>query len=232
MHLALNEQHFDVTDTLTRRKEGYHHKLDRAVTGFSDEHTSSIHDLVLAKEEGLKDLLIEDWYIKRCLIDHFFSENVDFVSFRSGRFGEEGDFILEPYEYETKLEQTLPSSVEAISEVVPEKTSFSQTLPDPGTSVSEWDTISTKVAQNTPPANSIPAKFRSEIPTSSTTSSVLIDEEASSAVNEEARDIEQALVQRAACDESDRDEETAGQRVHRGPPPAEEVLLTFGGSDE
>ena len=102
LDLALNKQHFDVTDTLTRRKEGYHLKLDRAVTEKpSEDATASIHDLVLAKEEGLKQYLVEDWYLKRCFIDHFLTGDVDFDRFQSTRFGEEGDFILEPYAFET-----------------------------------------------------------------------------------------------------------------------------------
>lgn len=104
--LSLNEQSFNLTDTLTRRREGYHIKLDQAIT--TEQHqasdnksdaTASIHDLVLAKEEGLQEHLIEDWYLKRCFIDHFFTADVDLEKFRSGRWGEEGDFVLEPYDY-------------------------------------------------------------------------------------------------------------------------------------
>ncbi len=102
LDLALGKVHFDVTDTLTRRKEGYHLKLNRAVTGQPpSDATTSIHDLVLAKEDGLKQYLVEDWYLKRCFIDHFLTPDVDFDRFRSGRFGEEGDFILEPYAFAT-----------------------------------------------------------------------------------------------------------------------------------
>ncbi len=100
VHLALNKHNFDVTDTLTRRKEGYHLKLDRAIRPGASTKTTSIHDLVLAKEEGLKDFLVEDWYLKRCFVDHFFTGDVDFERFRSGKYGEEGDFILELFTYE------------------------------------------------------------------------------------------------------------------------------------
>lgn len=97
LDLALNRHHFSPTDTLTRRKEAYHLKLDQAVTNRSESDTASIHDLILAKEEGLKDYLVEDWYLRRCFIDHFFTTDVDFERFRSGKFGEEGDFVLEPF---------------------------------------------------------------------------------------------------------------------------------------
>ncbi len=97
LDLALNKHNFCVTDTLTRRREGYHFKLDQAVTGAETEGTASIHDQVRAKEEGLKDYLMEDWYLKRCFIDHLLTEDVDFEKFSSNRYGEEGDFIMEPY---------------------------------------------------------------------------------------------------------------------------------------
>ena len=97
LELSLNRHAFNLTDTLTRRREGYHLKLDRAVAHDRNEGHASIHDLVLAKEEGLKELLVEDWYLKRCFIDHFFSAGVDLASFEKGEFGEDGDFVLEPY---------------------------------------------------------------------------------------------------------------------------------------
>ena len=100
LELCLNEHDFNVTDTLTRRREGYHLKLDQATTDRNADGSSSIHDLVLAKEEGLKDHLVDDWYLKRCFIDHFFAHDVDLTRFKTSRYREEGDFILEPYEFE------------------------------------------------------------------------------------------------------------------------------------
>jgi alpha-amylase len=97
LELCLNEHDFNVTDTLTRRREGYHLRLDQAVLGTGSDGHSSIHDLVLAKEEGLKSHLVDDWYLKRCFIDHFFADDVDQARFMKSRFREEGDFILEPY---------------------------------------------------------------------------------------------------------------------------------------
>ncbi len=96
--LASNEFKYNFTDTFTRRKEGYHIKLDKAILPNQAGATNSIHDQVIAKESGLSDILIEDWYAKKCFIDHFFTSETDFNSFKSGRFGEEGDFILEQYD--------------------------------------------------------------------------------------------------------------------------------------
>jgi hypothetical protein len=97
--LAMLEHGFDPADTLTRRREGYHLKLDQAVTSASDQGTASIHDLVLAKEPGLKEYLVEDWYTKRSFIDHFFTPGTTLEGFKKGQFGEDGDFVVEPYRY-------------------------------------------------------------------------------------------------------------------------------------
>lgn len=92
---------FNLTDTLSRRREGYHRKLKQArLDGEqkSEKNTSSIHDLVLTKEKGLERYLAEDWYLRRCFIDHFFGPDTDIDDFLSGRFHDEGDFVLEPLE--------------------------------------------------------------------------------------------------------------------------------------
>lgn len=89
--------HFSLTDTLTRRREGYHRKLEKATTAAPASDTASIHDLVLAKEEGLSALLVDDWYLKRCFIDHFIGGNCSLEQFQAGHWAEEGDFIMEPF---------------------------------------------------------------------------------------------------------------------------------------
>lgn len=66
--------HFDIAknliDVVGRRKEGYHRKLLHRDES-SGASTKSIHDLVLVKEEGLENLLIEDSYRRGIFIDHF-----------------------------------------------------------------------------------------------------------------------------------------------------------------
>jgi hypothetical protein len=101
LDLSLNRQHFDLTDTLTRRREGYHLKLEKASTALSEDKTASIHDLVLAKEPGLAKLLTEDWYLKRCFIDHFLADSMTPETFLSARYREDGDFVLGDYKCQT-----------------------------------------------------------------------------------------------------------------------------------
>ena len=108
LELSTNEPACNLTDTLTRRTEGYHAKLALARTAdeipeeSDEDETASIHDLVLAKELGLEGHLINDWHLKRCFIDHLSVEHITYDDFKSGNVGDEGDFVLEPYEVKSK----------------------------------------------------------------------------------------------------------------------------------
>jgi len=91
--------HFNYCDTLSRRREGYHWKLAKATVDGekAPEGTASIHDLVMTKEKGLEKFLADDWYLRRCFVDHFFEAGLDIDGFLTGRFRDEGNFVLEPY---------------------------------------------------------------------------------------------------------------------------------------
>ncbi len=93
----------NLSDTMSRREEGYHSKLKDATTpgqesSAAEEGTASIHDLVLAKEEGLMEYLNYDWYERKSFIDHFFGTDVTLESFEKAAYKEEGDFVNQPYE--------------------------------------------------------------------------------------------------------------------------------------
>ncbi len=95
------ESNFNPTDILNRRKEGYHRKLSSAVIdGIENENGSnSIHDSMKAKESGLENILAEDWYLRRCFIDHFLGNDVNIDNFLSAKFFDSGNFVLEPYQH-------------------------------------------------------------------------------------------------------------------------------------
>lgn len=102
LDLALSKHAFDLTDTLTRRKEGYHSKLtETPVESVHQQGTASIHDVVKVKEKGLERFLIEDWYLKRCFLDHFLPVDTELDEFMRAQVRETGDFILGQYQYET-----------------------------------------------------------------------------------------------------------------------------------
>ncbi len=86
----------NLVDIVGRRKEGYHKKLlnrhEQTATA-----TQSIHDLVLAKEEGLEKLLVEDRYRRGLFIDHFFADGTTLESFANSSYAETADFVGKPY---------------------------------------------------------------------------------------------------------------------------------------
>jgi len=96
--LSLWEKNVNLADVLSRRREGYHHKLLNAPKNDNDDGAKSIHEKIKTKEEGLEKLLAEDWYLRRPLIDHFLADDVDLKKYLLGKFRDLGDFVLEPYD--------------------------------------------------------------------------------------------------------------------------------------
>jgi len=91
---------FNILNTLTRRREGYHQKLLEGQKESSGEKARTIHEIFDLKEDDLERYLHFDPYRKVSFLDHFIAEPMDFESFRRGRYSEEGNFIEEPYEME------------------------------------------------------------------------------------------------------------------------------------
>ncbi|HEY3325154.1 MAG TPA: alpha-amylase/4-alpha-glucanotransferase domain-containing protein [Planctomycetota bacterium] len=65
----LRDIDFNLGDTFSRRYEAYHDKVAQAVVGDANG-TASIHDLILAKQPGLAELLKYDTYLRESLVDH------------------------------------------------------------------------------------------------------------------------------------------------------------------
>ena len=93
---------FNVLDTMTRREEGYHRKLfelaEKAAQANNDDGVASIHDILSAKEKGLEKYLNYDWYRRVSLVDHFLHPQTGLDSFAKARYGEQGDFVDQPYD--------------------------------------------------------------------------------------------------------------------------------------
>jgi predicted glycosyl hydrolase (DUF1957 family) len=98
--LDYKPQNKNLLDTMTRRKEGYHIKLDQAVMPGDESagKTASIHDLVIAKEPDLASKLFYDNYERKSFIDHFIGEGTTLDNIASSQYGEDGDFVEQPYE--------------------------------------------------------------------------------------------------------------------------------------
>lgn len=80
---------FNITNYVQRYAESYHYKLTQADNDLSSG--GSIHDLVMAKEEGLQDKLFVDSYSRHGLVDHIFEEKQDQNSFYRGLMDDGND---------------------------------------------------------------------------------------------------------------------------------------------
>ena len=95
----------NLLDTMNRHEEAYHRKLTEAAhdqPSGDEEEVASIHDLVITKEDGLEKLLNYDWYEHYSLIDHFFHPNTTVHQVMAVKYGEDGDFVNQPYGVQTK----------------------------------------------------------------------------------------------------------------------------------
>ena len=88
---------FNLTNSLTRRREGYHDKIVHAGKESAAGGAKTIHDRVVVKEEGLQHHLQYDWYTRGSLLDHFLESGVDLASFIRCEYYEAGDFVLGAY---------------------------------------------------------------------------------------------------------------------------------------
>ena len=86
---------FNLMNTLTRRREGYHTKIAQA--GADTGEAKTIHDRVSVKEDGLQHRLQYDAYTRASLLDHFLGSAVDLASFMRAEYQEAGDFVLGAY---------------------------------------------------------------------------------------------------------------------------------------
>ncbi|MBI3098452.1 MAG: DUF1926 domain-containing protein [Planctomycetes bacterium] len=97
VELDLLAKHFNVTACLARRTEAYHRKVSQARVVKDLDTMASIHDLILAKEEGLDKRLAVDPFPRESLIDHFFVEGTTIESLDRGSSYETGDFAAGAY---------------------------------------------------------------------------------------------------------------------------------------
>jgi len=97
---------YNLLNTMTRRREGYHQQLREAVAegnavlAAEAEQLESIHTaLVRVKEWGLEKKLLYDRYRRGSLIDHFMPASTRLDEFYRSEYSELGDFVDQPYQY-------------------------------------------------------------------------------------------------------------------------------------
>lgn len=77
--------------TLARRAEAYHGELDGSSGPLVPGQAYG------PKEGGLERLLAQDWYQRWALLDHFFHPDTSLDTLRAVSYGEQGDFVDQPY---------------------------------------------------------------------------------------------------------------------------------------
>ncbi|MEI6232721.1 MAG: alpha-amylase/4-alpha-glucanotransferase domain-containing protein [Planctomycetota bacterium] len=92
----LRDAAFNVGDTFSRRFEAYHLKVATAFVGLNDG--ASLHDRVIAKEEGLEKLLHYDSYLRESLVDHVSLYPLTTTSLLSGHPPSDPGFRVGRYE--------------------------------------------------------------------------------------------------------------------------------------
>lgn len=89
----------NLLDTMTRREEGYHKKLDQArLAGEPTDSSASIHDLILTKEVGLQNKLFYDFHERKSFVDHILSHDTTLENFAAVQYKEINDFPVAAYQ--------------------------------------------------------------------------------------------------------------------------------------
>ncbi|MEW6380086.1 MAG: alpha-amylase/4-alpha-glucanotransferase domain-containing protein [bacterium] len=93
---------FNLINSLMRRRETYHQKLQQGAHIGVDQDDSygvkSIHEITVSKEKDLAELLYYDQYARNCLLDHFFPPVTTLKEFSRLQHQEYGDFITGNYQ--------------------------------------------------------------------------------------------------------------------------------------
>jgi alpha-amylase/alpha-mannosidase (GH57 family) len=92
IELDILQENFNLQNTLTRRKEGYHkHILEAGDNNSKKDGITTIHEMSLDVSNEAKENIIYDWYIRNSFVDHF-SNDFNLLEFSKMNFNELGDF--------------------------------------------------------------------------------------------------------------------------------------------
>jgi len=82
----------NLSDVLSRRPEAYHSPRSE-----QPGEGRSIHEIGKKLPERAKDLMRYDWHPRHSLLDHFIHPDTAEDDFRKVNYGEQGDFVNQPY---------------------------------------------------------------------------------------------------------------------------------------
>jgi alpha-amylase len=85
----------NLSDVLSRRRESYHRTPE---PGEGEGRAGkSIHEIGKKLPPEAEELTRYDWHLRASLLDHFFHPATDAAGFRRVDYGEQGDFVNQPY---------------------------------------------------------------------------------------------------------------------------------------
>jgi 4-alpha-glucanotransferase len=99
---GLKGKALNLFDSMTRREEGYHRRLRQSHDGQEQARAgidpAGAEAPLLQKENDLDQFLNYDWYRRTSLLDHFLHPHTTLDEFARARYGEQGDFVNQPYD--------------------------------------------------------------------------------------------------------------------------------------
>ncbi len=98
IELSLKDKSFNLQNTLTRRREGYHYQL---INGKNDIKIEEGLTTITGRKDIPKSVLKKlkfDRYTKNSFIDHITDKSINFNKFYECNFKEYGDFVDKPFE--------------------------------------------------------------------------------------------------------------------------------------
>ncbi len=81
-----------------RRPEVYHKNIATTPIAADDAGAKSLHEIIEMKDSDLEDKILYDWYDRHSFIFHFFHPSTKLYNFSQSRYGEQGDFVNQPFE--------------------------------------------------------------------------------------------------------------------------------------
>lgn len=100
----LKASRYNLLDTLARRPEAYHAQIARALPArdLANQPPTALGQRAVVKEAGLERFLHYDWYRRMSLLDHFLHPDTRLETLQNMSYGEQGDFINQPYDLQTR----------------------------------------------------------------------------------------------------------------------------------
>lgn len=95
--LDVRKAQHNLLATIQRRPEPYHRKVIQGAEQ-SQSDVSSIHDMVICKQEGLDQRIQYDQFPRKSFLEHFYDNDTSLSSIASGEAMERGDFVAQPFE--------------------------------------------------------------------------------------------------------------------------------------